>query len=82
MQDQGRWQEAVSYLEKIVQYHFDDILADDAVFQLGDIYENHLDNKEKAAVYYKKILFECKGSLLTVEARKRFRNIRGDNVGT
>lgn len=78
MQDQGRWEEAVSYLEKIVQYHFDDILADDAVFQLGDIYENHLDNKEKAAEYYKKILFECKGSLLTVEARKRFRALRGD----
>ena len=80
MQEQGKWEEAVSYLEKIVQYHFDDILADDAVFQLGDIYENHLNNKEKAAEYYKKILFECKGSLLTVEARKRFRALRGDKA--
>ncbi len=78
MQEQGKWNEAISYLEKIVKYYFDDILADDAVFQLGDIYENHLKDKEKAAEYYKKILFECKGSLLTVEARKRFRALRGD----
>lgn len=80
MKEQGKWEEAVTYLEKIVEYHFYDILADDAVFQLGDIYEHHLNNKEKAAEYYKKILFECKGSLLTVEARKRFRLLRGDAV--
>lgn len=78
MQQQGKWQEAVGFLEKIVSQHGDDILADDALFQLGEIYERHLDNKEKAAEYYKKILFDYKGSLLTVEARKRFRALRGD----
>jgi tetratricopeptide (TPR) repeat protein len=78
MQQQGRWQEAVAYLEKIVSQYGDDILADDAVFQLGELYELHLDDREKAAEYYKKILFDYKGSLLTVEARKRFRALRGD----
>ncbi|MBI3237642.1 MAG: tetratricopeptide repeat protein [Flavobacteriia bacterium] len=78
MQQQGKWEEAVGYLEKIVSEHGDDILADDAVFQMGEIYEKHLNNPEKAAEYYKKILFEFKGSLLTVEARKRFRTLRGD----
>ncbi len=78
MQQQGKWEEAVTFLEKIVTLHGDDILADDAVFQLGEIYEKHLNNPEKAAEYYKKILFEFKGSLLTVEARKRFRALRGD----
>lgn len=78
MQQQGKWTEAVAYLEKIVSQHGDDILADDAVFQLGEIYEKHLNDPEKAAEYYKKILFEFKGSLLTVEARKRFRMLRGD----
>lgn len=78
MQQQGKWQEAVGYLEKIIAQHGEDILADDAVFQLGEIYEKHLNDKEKAAEYYKKILFEYKGSLLTVEARKRFRTLRGD----
>lgn len=78
MQYQGKWNEAVTYLTKIYTDYKDDILADDAIFQLGDIYENHLNDPDKAADFYKKILFECKGSLLTVEARKRFRALRGD----
>ena len=53
-------------------------MADDALFQLGDLYENHLYDKEKAAEFYKTLLFNFKGSLYSVEARKRFRQIRGD----
>jgi tetratricopeptide (TPR) repeat protein len=78
MQYQGKWQEALDYLNKIVTYHMDDILSDDAIFTMAEIYEKNLHDKEKAAEYYKKILFECKGSLLTVEARKRYRALRGD----
>lgn len=79
---QGKWQEAIAQYDKIYQYYRNDILADDALFQIGEIYEKHLYDKEKAAEYYKKILFECKGSLLTVEARKRFRALRGDSGAT
>lgn len=78
MKYQGKWEEAISYLDKIYTYHKYDILSDDAAFQMAEIYELNLDNKEKAIEFYKKILFECKGSLLTVEARKRFRALRGD----
>ena len=78
MQLQGKWNDAVQYLDELLKYYAFDILADDAVFQLGDIYENHLMDSEKAAEYYKKILFEYKGSLHTIEARKRFRALRGD----
>lgn len=72
----GEWNLAIAQLEKLMKLYSDDILADDALFQLGDIYENHLMDKEKAAEYYKTILFEYKGSLYTTEARKRFRAIR------
>ncbi len=78
MQNQGKWNEAISYLNELLKYHSDQILADDAVFQLADIYENHLLDTEKAVEYYKKILFEYKGSLYTNEARKRLRILRGD----
>ncbi len=78
MQDQGKWTEAIAFLEELLKYNGEDILADDALFQLGDIYENHMNNKEKAAEYYKTLLFNFKGSLYSVEARKRFRTIRGD----
>ncbi len=78
MQNQGKWTEAISYLNELLKYHSDQILADDAVFQLGDIYENHLIDTEKAMEYYKIILFDYKGSLYTNEARKRLRILRGD----
>jgi tetratricopeptide (TPR) repeat protein len=78
MQQQGQWTEAVRYLEELLKYHREDILADDAIFQLGELYELHLNNLEKAADYYKTLLFDFKGSLYAEEARKRFRALRGD----
>lgn len=78
MESQGKWEQAIGYYEQIEKKYHDDILGDDAIFHMGDIYQNHLDDTEKAAEEYKKILFEFKGSLLTVEARKRFRMLRGD----
>lgn len=80
LQQQGKWNEAIPYLEEIIKIHGDDILADDAVFQLGTIYEVNLLNNEKAIEMYKKILFDYKGSLYTSEARKRLRILRGDKV--
>ncbi|MBU2020335.1 MAG: tetratricopeptide repeat protein [Bacteroidetes bacterium] len=82
MQKQGKWMEAISYLEELLKFYAFDILADDAVFQLGDIYENHLSNPEKASEFYKKILFDYKGSLHSNEARKRFRKLRGDKTSS
>lgn len=78
MRQQGEWTEAVRYLEELLKYHREDILADDAVFQLGEINELHLNNPEKASDYYKTILFDFKGSLYSEEARKRLRALRGD----
>ena len=78
MQLKGQWNDAIKNLEEIMKYHSDDILADDALFQLGDIFQNHLSNKVKAAAYYRQILFDYKGSLYSVEARKRFQEIRKD----
>lgn len=80
MQQQGKWNEAIVYLDDLLKYHGYDILADDALFQLGSIYENNLMNKEKALEMYKKILLDHKGSLYTAEARKRLRLLRGDEV--
>ena len=74
---QGKWNEAISTLQELLKYHGEDILADDALFQLGNIYQNRLFDNEKASQYYKEILFKHKGSLYTTEARKRFRALRG-----
>ena len=58
--------------------HFMDILADDALFGLADIHENQLGDPETAQGLYERLLNEFPGSLYVVEARKRFRQLRGD----
>ena len=75
---QKNYSEAVIPLKKIFDEHPFDLWADDAVFMLGDIYENHLNNKEQAKIFYQKIITDYPGSLWINEARKRFRLLRGD----
>ncbi|MGB0933816.1 MAG: tetratricopeptide repeat protein [Lishizhenia sp.] len=75
MEEQGKWLEAIKFYEKVVEKYNTDILADDAIFKLGNIYENHLNDYEKAATYYFKIMKEYKGSLHVTESRKRYRSI-------
>ncbi|MDB5145419.1 MAG: tetratricopeptide repeat protein [Mucilaginibacter sp.] len=75
---QKSYMDAIIPLKKIVDEHPFNLWADDAVFMLGDIYENHLANKEQAKIYYQKIITDYPGSLWINEARKRFRLLRGD----
>jgi tetratricopeptide (TPR) repeat protein len=73
---------AVELLKKIAADYGSGLWADDAVFMLGDIYENHLSDKEQAKIYYQKIITDYAGSLWINEARKRFRLLRGDKNDT
>lgn len=80
MQQQGKWNEAIDLLTTLLKYHKDDILADDALFQLAEITELQLKDLPKATEIYKTLLFDYKGSLFAEEARKRLRLIRGDQI--
>lgn len=80
MELQGKWNEALAFLDELLKYYGEDILADDAWFSKGTIYENHLMDKEQALECYKTILLHYKGSLHTTEARKRFRKLRGEST--
>lgn len=68
--------QAILYLESIVKDYGDDILADNALFALAEIYDYRLNQPDKAAEYYKKIIFDYQGSLFGVQARKRYRSIK------
>jgi pentatricopeptide repeat protein len=76
----GRYQEAITNLENLLLRHGGDILADNAVFMLAEIYDRKLNNTEKAMQYYKELMLDHPGSLYVVEARKRFRMLRGDVI--
>ena len=75
---QKNYMDAVLLLKKIAQEYSSGLWADDAVFMLGDIYENQLNDKEQAKTYYQKIITDYAGSLWINEARKRYRALRGD----
>jgi hypothetical protein len=79
---QKNYNDAVALLKKISTDYSAGLWADDAVFMLGDIYENQLVDKEQAKIYYQKIITDYSGSLWINEARKRFRILRGDKNET
>lgn len=75
---QREYSEAATFLEKIIDQHSEDILADNALYNLGDLYQYRLNDKEKAKELYQRLMIDYPGSLFVVEARKRFRQLRGD----
>ena len=80
MELQGKWNEALSYYEKLIDKYAFDILADNSLFRIGDIYQNKIHDYNKASETYKRIMMDYPGSLYTTEARKRFRILRGDKI--
>lgn len=56
------------------------IYGDDAAFMLANITEEKLRNKEKAIELYNNFLVNYKASIFIAEARKRLRQLRGDNL--
>lgn len=71
---------AESLLKKIEESHGSELLADDAVYQLAELYEYYIKDIPKAMEYYQKIMRDFSGSLYVVEARKHYRALRGDAV--
>ncbi len=72
--------QAVDMLQSIVDDYPDGIRADNALFLLADLNENQLNDVETAKQLYEKLFIEYSGSTFAVEARKRFRSLRGDEV--
>lgn len=74
----GEFEKSFALLQKIMDEFGDDILADDAYFLQGDIQENYLKDKDKAMEIYRDFLNKFPGSVYAAEARKRYRQLRGD----
>jgi TolA-binding protein len=74
------WEKAASLYTTIAEKYPEDIRADNALYALAQIYEFRLVNLDKAKELYEKIFMDYSGSLFAVDARKRFRVLRGDKV--
>lgn len=77
---EGKFTEAADQLQKLLDNYSYDILGDDALFKFAELNELYLNNSEKAKQLYEELLTKFPGSSFTVEARKRFRRLRGDSV--
>lgn len=71
---------AEKYYKQILEGYSTDLLGDDALFKLAELYEYYLMNIPEAMASYQKLLKEYPGSLYVIDARKRFRYLRGDNI--
>lgn len=77
---QRNYVEAANYFQLIVDNHQEEIRADNALYELAQLYENQLNDKEKAMELYERLFVDFNSSILAVNARKRFRELRGDNI--
>ena len=74
------YQEAAKFLKELIADYAEDLLGDDALFALAQLEEEEFKNEEKAMELYKALLTNYPSSLFVVEARKRFRALRGDQL--
>jgi TolA-binding protein len=76
----GDFTKASELYQKIITTYPDDILGDDALFKLAGLFETKFNDKAKAQELYGTFLEKYPGSLYVIDARKRFRALRGDTV--
>ena len=76
----GEYQKAEANYLKILQFYKNDILADNAAFELAELYNTKLNQPEKAMEFYSQIIFNYPDSIYFVDARKKYRKLRGDAI--
>lgn len=69
---------AEALYQQIIDEYPEEIRADNALYYQAQLYERQLNNPEKAKACYEKLFMEYTDSTFAIDARKRFRELRGD----
>ena len=69
---------ALSQYQQIIDHHGDGIYVDEALFFSAEIYNDEFHDAEKAKPLYEKVIFNHQDSIYFVDARKKYRELRGD----
>lgn len=77
---QGDVDKGVKDLETIIQKFPIELKGDDATYHLAKTYQEKLNQPAKAMKLYQELLTKYPGSIYGADARKRFRNLRGDTI--
>ncbi|BDB56154.1 tetratricopeptide repeat protein [Flavobacterium ammonificans] len=75
----GEFSLALPQYQSIIEQHSDGIYVDEALYFSAELYKNQLQLPEKAKPFYEKIIFNHQDSIYFVEARRKFRELRGDS---
>lgn len=71
---------AAKLYEEVAEKYKEDIRADNALYALAQLCETQLNDLPRAQTLYEKIFTDYSGSVFAVDARKRFRILRGDKM--
>ena len=77
---QGDFTTALQYYDNIIKNFGESIYIDEALFFSAEIYNTKLPDTTKAKALYENIIFNHQDSIHFIEARKRFRELRGDTA--
>jgi len=79
-EEKSNYTKAEANYQAIITNYGSDILADDALYALAELYSKHLAQPEKAKPLYEQVIFDHPDSIYFVEARKKYRALRGDVI--
>ncbi|MBC6996443.1 tetratricopeptide repeat protein [Neolewinella lacunae] len=75
-----RYQDAATAYQSLIDGFPESIRLDNSLFALAGLYEKQLGDLAKAQELYETLFIDYSGSILAVEARKKYRELRGDAV--
>ena len=65
------YNKALAHLKNIYEQYGQDVLGDDAVFMMAEIYQNNLHQPDQAKHYYEQLILDYPGSTYVQTARQR-----------
>lgn len=71
---------ALEQYQLIIDKHSDGIYVDEALFFSAEMYNEKMQSPEKAKPLYEQLIFNHQDSIYFVEARKKYRTLRGDTT--
>jgi tetratricopeptide (TPR) repeat protein len=73
-------EKAIALFNTIIEKYPEEIRCDNAIYELAKMYDYQLNDPKKAQELYFKLFTEFTGSTFAVDARKRYRVLRGDEI--
>jgi len=77
---QKNYDQAVKMYTTVIENHSEEIRCDNSIFELAEMYELEMGEVDKAQELYEKLFLDFSNSVFAIEARKKYRLLRGDNL--